>query len=363
MVKIRLKILLINILIFVILINIAQAVGSKLIFSDVDVKVGGRTDTNLLEGDTINEQAKPGDNVEFRVKVQNNFTTAENLKIRSITVKTTIEGIDDGSDLEDESNSFDLSPASDKRVTLKFEVPIEVDESTFDVLIHTEGEDKNGTNHEAEMRVKIEINKESHQLKITRKSLIPAEVSCTRKNIQLAATLINIGIEDEKDMTLQIVNPDLGIALRDQINEILAQPNEPESRFSKTYSFNIASDVAAGSYPLTLRALYDNDRKKSEETITLTVNDCTASNQGTKKSQEEKNTGSDGEGVEVTTPPDKTTVEVVKPETSTDTVITQEGIFNSNGFLVGVIIAEVAAVIGGIVLVIFLFKRKGLKTA
>ena len=102
MVKIKAKLLFLGIVMLVIVSGIAHAARSRLIISDVDVKVGSKTSKNLVDGDKINEEAQPGDTIEVRVEVKNNFTSSENLDINDITIKTTIEEIDDGDDLDEE---------------------------------------------------------------------------------------------------------------------------------------------------------------------------------------------------------------------------------------------------------------------
>lgn len=369
MVKIRFKHLVLSIVLFIFLANVVYAAGTKLLISDVDVVVGGNKDTNLADSEIIGEDARPGDNVDFKITIQNNFTSQEDLKIRNIIVKATIEGIDNDDDLEEESSEFDLSPGNDKKVTLKFQVPIEVDEDTFDVKIEVEGDDKNNTNHERVMTLKLEVDKESHSLKIVRKTLNPAEVACSRKNVQLGATLINIGSEDEEDISFTVANPDLGLNLKDTINELTSEPNEDESRFSKTYTFSVPEDLEADSYPITLTALYDDDRKKAEETATLTVNECptavkkTANEDVKEQPNEDTSSNVDEEEVEVITPTGKPSnniqpLNTLQPTVPTGTVVTQESFFKSNTFIVGVVIAEIIAVIIGIVLVAMLFKRK-----
>jgi len=331
---------------------------SKLIFSDVDVKVGSQTSKNLDDGDTINDEAEPGDAVEFRVEVKNNFTNAEDLDIEGITVEVTVEGIDDGDDLDDESTDFDLRADRDKRVNIEFHVPIEVEEDTFDVLIHAEGEDENGTDHEADMRLRLEVDKESHKIMITRNTLNPAEISCSRKNVQAGLTAINIGNEDEEDVTISMSNSDLGIDIEQAVSELTAEPNEDESRFSNSYSFNVPNDAEAGSYPILFRVLYDEDKKKAEETATLTVNDCaTAAAKSTTSST--SSTSEEGEDVTVITPTTGSTTTTVVEEAPEGATISQEGFFRSNAFVTGIIIAEVVAVIVGIVLVVSLFRRRG----
>ncbi len=356
MAKIKARALILSLVIFVFLASVAHAAGSKLFFSDVDVKVGSRTSKNLDDGDTIDDEAEPGDTVEFRVEVQNNFTNEEDLDIEDITIEVTIEGIDDGDDLDDESSDFDLRAGRDKRVTIKFQVPIEVEEDNFDVLIHAEGEDENGTDHDADMRLSLDVEKESHLLTITRLSLSPAEVSCNRRNMQLATTVINTGNEDEEDVEFQVLNTDLGIGLKEEIDELTAEPNEDESRYSNTFSFNVPNDAESGSYPIVFRAVYNDGRKKSEETATLTVNDCITAKPETKREEE---TAEEGEEVEVITPTrGRTTTTVIEPTIPTGTVVTQESLFKSNAFVVGIIIAEIIAVIIGIALIVSLFRRR-----
>lgn len=344
-------------MVFAVLMSVAYAAGSRLTFSDVDVKVGSKTSKNLDDGDTIDDEAEPGDTVEFRVEVRSNFTNAEDLDIEDISVEVTIEEVDDGDDLDEESSDFDLKAGRDKKVTLKFQLPIEVEEDTFDVTIHAEGEDENGTNHDADMTLRLDVEKENHLLKITRKTLSPAEVSCNRRNIQAGISVINIGNEDEEDVSVQVLNSDLGVDSKESIGELTAEPNEDESKFSNTYSFNVPNDAESGSYPITFRVLYDDDRKKAEESATLTVNDCATAKKVAPAEEEESE-----EDVEVITPSPttgRTTTTVIEPEVPAGTTITQESFLQSNAFVTGIIAAEVIAVIVGIVLVVALFRRKG----
>ena len=349
-VKIRIKSLLLIIVVLALFMNTAYAAGSKLLISDLDVKVGGRTSFNLAEGDTISQAAKPGEHLEFRVDARNNFTFNDNLDIKDVTIKVTIEGIDDGSDLEQESNVFNLRPNSDKRVTLKFDVPIEVEETTFNVVVHANGEDENGTTHEAQTRVRLEVNKDGHQLAITKDILSNSEISCNRKDIRLSATIINIGNQDEEDATLEIVNPNLGLDIKDDIGRLLAQPNEDSSIFSKVYTFNVPANAESGDYPITLRATFDNGRKKTEDSVTLIVKDCVAKQETAKPKEAPK---SPVGNVEVITPP-----VAPQPQIPPETTVTEEGFFKGNAFVIGVIITEIIAVIGGIALIVTLYARR-----
>lgn len=355
-VKIRIKALLLSAmaLVMVILINsIAHASslnGQKLQISNVDVKVSSKTLLNLTDGQTVSEEARSDHVVEFRVEVRNNFTRSQDFKIRDITVKTTIEGIDNGEDLEIESDRFDLRADTERKSFFKFDIPLQVREDSYNVIITAEGQDEDGTSETAEMKLKLEVVNDNHMLKIIKASLTPAQVTCNRKNVQLAAAILNTGNLDEDGVSVQISNSDLGLDIRDKVGTIFSRPNEPESRFSKTYVFNVPKDLEAGNYPITLKVLYNDDRKSAENTATLIVNNCA------KASNLEPAKPAEGSGVDVITPPDagKTYGQNQLPP---GTVITQESFLSSNAFLVGIIV--LAVVILGIVIVLGLFGRRG----
>jgi hypothetical protein len=366
-VKIKTKSILtvfIGIIMVIFLASVVSAATTRLYFSDVDVRVGGKNANNQNDGDRIDREAEPGENVEFRIQVESNFTSSDNIDIEDILIEVTIEGIDDGDDLDDESRDFKLRPGRNHRETIKFQVPLEVDEDDYDVLIRAEGDDENGTNHFAEMRLRLEVDKETHEIIITRNTLTPADLSCGKRNVQIGFGLLNIGNDDEEDVTVHLFNEDLEFEARENIGELEAEPFEDTSKFSKTYSFNVPPNVQAGSYPITLRALYDNDRRKAEKIATLNVNECATSTPGTPVTSTpntNNNQQPGNNGVTVVTPPtitqgqQLTQTNVALPP---DTTVTSEGFFKSNAFVIAVIIAEVIAVIIGIVLIFTLFARR-----
>lgn len=354
-VKIRIKAVLVSLIAFLIVIllnNVAYASdGQNLQISNVDVKISSKTLRNLSDGETISEEARPDHVVEFRVEVRNNFTRSQAIEIQDISVKTTIESIDNGEDLEIESNRFDLSADTEKKSFFEFVIPLEVREDTYNVIIIAEGEDEDGTNEMAEIKLKLEVDKDNNMLKIVKTSLTPAEVSCNRRNVQLATTVLNIGNLEQDYVSLSISNQDLGLGITDKIGTIFARPNEPESRFSKTYMFNVPNDLEAGNYPIILKVLYDDDRKSTEETVTLIVNNCG-------KAIVESVEPEEGPSVEVITPEAEDEV-AVQPDTPAGTVVTQESFFEIDTFISTVVIATVVIVaIVGIVLVVNLFRRK-----
>ena len=95
MVKIRAKLFLLSLVVLIFAINIAYAADSKLLISNVDVKVGSKTLKNLTDSQTISEEARPGLGVEVRVETRNDFTRTQDLDIDDISIEVKIENIDD----------------------------------------------------------------------------------------------------------------------------------------------------------------------------------------------------------------------------------------------------------------------------
>lgn len=356
MVKIKVKLVLLGVIVLVVslLLNtlVHASSGQNLQITNVDVQLSSKTLRNLSNGDTIPEDARPDHIVEFRVEVRNNHTLLQDFKIRDITVKTTIEGIDDGADMEIESDRFDLRADTQKKSFFEFTIPLQVREDSYNVLITAEGQDEDGTIEIAQQRLKLEVVNDNHMLKIIKASLTPTELSCNRKNVQLAATILNIGDLDEEGVSVQIYNKELELNINDKIGSLLSRPNEPESKFSKTYAFNVPKGAEAGNYPITLKVLYNDDRASAESTSTLIVNNCASAEipEGAKPAA--------GPSVELIIPPEvKPKAPVVQPEIPAGTVITQENFLSNNAFVIAIVFA--AAAIVGIAVAVSLFRRKG----
>ena len=139
------------------------------------------------------------------------FTDEEDLKIKDIDVEITIEDIDDGDDLAEDADEFDIKPEKNKDVIIEFDIPLEVDEDIYDVIINIEGKDENGTTHAIIWGLELEVEKESHEIRIIRAALTPSTIRCQRQ-ISINTEIINTGLDDEDDVTLEATSADLGIS-------------------------------------------------------------------------------------------------------------------------------------------------------
>jgi len=243
--------------------------SAKLRISDLDIKVGSKSDKNVQNNSLISKEAEPGDKVIFKIEIENFFTKEENLEIQNIDIEITIENIDDSDDLEEESKDFDLNYGRSKDFELEFKIPLEVDEGLFDVLIEVEGVDENGTIHEIRYELQLEVEKKNHELLITRSEISPSSVTCGRK-ISFNVELMNTGSKDEEDVSLEILSSELGI--NSVTSGISIDEGDSDNRFSKIIRTEI-NEVEEGIYPININAYYDTVLGDSK-ILELMVKDC-----------------------------------------------------------------------------------------
>jgi len=327
--------------------------GGKLLITDMDVKVGSKTDKNMDFGDKIREEARPGDAVKFTIEAKNNFTSTEDLKIEDIEVTVTIDGIDDGDELEEEDEIKDLKDGKNNDVTVEFVIPLEVDEDTYDVSIEVTGEDENGITHTVEFDLELEVEKEDNEIKFLRNSLTPSEIKCGR-TLQLSTAVINTGQDDEDDVVLEITNAELGISLR-EIFDLTSDAFDDDSKFRKTFTLSMPQDVAPGIYPLQSKVTFNDGSDTETETTELLVAQCEILEEDEEEEEEEEDVVVVQSPVD-TTPSDLITAGAV---TTPSLPVTEEkSLFESSGFLVALVVGEVLLVLIAILLVVAVVKKR-----
>jgi hypothetical protein len=355
-------------LFMVVLMSLAVA-ADRLEFGDVEVSVDGEDDKDLSDGDKISDEAVPGSKIKVDVEVKSNFTNqdedadGDEIVIEDIEITVTLEGVDDGDELEEEIDSFDLDAGDDDGGSVDFTIPMEVGEGDYDIVIEVEGEDTNGTTHTLRMTLTLEVEKEKHELQITRAAVSPSSAACG-KSAQLAVTVLNTGQEDEEDVLLTITSEDLGLDASETF-DIDEGEFDDDMEYSKTFSVPVAKDVEEGVYQINVNALYDDGGEEASETVELTVTCEDEAATSTSTNGQTTGTGSTGTttGTSGTTS-GTTTVVVAQPSTPDTGVITPSttteepsSLFDNSAFIAGIVILEVLIVIGGIAFVVYLMRK------
>ena len=246
------------------------------------------TTVPVANNSKINADVLPGSNVTFTVRVENTFQS-EGPDIRGVFVTITIEDIDDGADLEEESIDFDLEPGDENREDVRFSIPLDVDAGTYGVIEEAEGEDKNETSYKTELKLKLEVKKQSHDIRITKVLLSPSVVDCDRK-AKLTAEITNAGSNPENQVALEFKATSLGVNSYDKdiFLESSDEASEEERSHAKTLNIEVPSFFQAGKFPILINLYWKNFVLFDQKTVDLVVKDCVSGVTKAQPKQEEK---------------------------------------------------------------------------
>jgi len=252
-------------------------VKTYLEINDLDIEIDNENDNNVEDADTIGPDARPESHIKFEIKIKNTYSKDiedDVSDIDNIFIKVTIEDIDDGDDLEDESDEFDLDAGDTHRETIEFDIPLEVEEGEYNVVIYIEGEDGNGVEHTDKFEITLDVDKRSHEIITRTAEFRSATVSCSRTTI-LSAMFMNIGVMDEDEVYYKIESPSLGIDIKEEVPyEMDSDFDNDDNIFEKTFTFAIPENLLPGIYPVEIRTYYDKDRISNLKVVYLTVEDC-----------------------------------------------------------------------------------------
>ena len=187
-------------------------VCEKLDVKDIKAYVDGKKDSGADE-DGGKIDVVPGSELELKIKLENLYTDNEDIEINDITIEGTLEGIDDGDDIDDKSDDFDLNPEKGKEVNLEFDIPLEVDDDSYDLIITIEGENENGFPYSKEIEFEVEVDKEKHDIIFNKLDFLSSNAQCG-SSASLKVKAVNVGVNDEA-VKLAILNEELEVNIQD----------------------------------------------------------------------------------------------------------------------------------------------------
>ncbi|RLE43368.1 hypothetical protein DRJ48_01095, partial [Candidatus Woesearchaeota archaeon] len=107
---------------------------------DLDIFVNGRGhDVDVNGGDTV--EIDPDSKVEVRAKIENLYSDDDDVDIENVVLRATIKDIDEGDDLEEESNEIKIRADDKETISVTFDIPLKVEADTYDLENVNEGED------------------------------------------------------------------------------------------------------------------------------------------------------------------------------------------------------------------------------
>jgi len=255
-----------------ILVMQAPDKGNKLRFKDIDIKVGTETDKDLqLESDgyKISKEAELGDKLRFDVEIENLF---QSKTITDVFMKITIDDIEFGDDLEDETTEKEIDGGQDGSFDLEFELAERIDEDEYTVSIEVEGIDEDGEKHEVSKEFLLKVDLENKDLKLEQKKISPTRVSSCDGIAEIILQIINYGSSELDEVRVVVKNEDMGLDY-DQKDIYLDTGSEDDAVLQLSIPVN-ATGVEEGSYDIDIE-LYESERKKTlDAKLSLDVLKC-----------------------------------------------------------------------------------------
>lgn len=234
------------------------------------VYVDGEKQTKLDQGGGKVKNVFPGSNLELKAELENLYDSSTDIQVRDISIKGTIEEIDNGDDIEEEIDEFDLDAGrKDTSKTLKFKIPIEVEAKDRLLKIALEAVDDAGIRYEKEFNYDLEIEKKQNKLKIITAKLNKDSYKCG-ENALLDFSIINIGVKDEK-VKLEIRNTDLGADITEDF-ELSNDVFEESSKYGKKFNIRLNNSVNKATYPTAITASYGTEKEIAN--VNLVVGEC-----------------------------------------------------------------------------------------
>jgi len=330
----------------------------KLEVYDIDVWVDGDSDDSADKtGGTIDKDVRPGSEIKMRVKLKNEYTSTEDVKIEDIEINAVIEGMDDDEDdLEKEASVDYIKPGRSESANLIFDVPLKVEEGEYDMIVTISASDEQ-RNYDIEVDFIVKVSKKSHDVRISEIILTPETLVCSR-HANLEVEVINVGDNDEDvgdKIKLEVEAPELGIDFVKTGIELDSDSGADENTYPKTFSIDLADDFAPGIYIIQAK-VYRGTSSMDLVEKELIVEQCTLQTQPSSGTSG----GGEGDGNVIVNYTGATLPSGLPPGFEGYVVDAEETSFIGSGWYVAILIIAIVIVLGsGIFLVIkFLVKPK-----
>ena len=273
------KILLLGILMVILsafTVSAQSTSNSSLAIHDITLWVNGDKESGIDEDGGDVDKVKPGDIIKIKVEVENNFPSGSDIDLEDIELDAVIQDMDDGDDLdpeEDADDINDISPTKDENFdSIEFIVPLLVGDGTFDLEIIVTADTANNTIQKATATIEVEVEKDTHEVIITKSSLSRSTIKC-KGSTTIDLTVVNIGEKDE-DVEIEITNDDLTINEKDTF--LLEEGDfDSDQKNTVTRSLKVQEGASAGSYEINVDVYFDDRAKKASTTLDLEVEACT----------------------------------------------------------------------------------------
>ncbi len=214
------------------------------------------------------DELAPGEEINFDITFDNiGVLDLENLKA---TLRIT--NIDDGKDLKEITQEFDLDSGDDTDKSFTLTIPLNVDEDDFDVTLTVNGRDEDGDSVHVvqvfENEVTIEKD-ENDRAQFEDVTISPEPASCG-VNIDIDAIVINTGSSKQDDMYLELTIPELDITQKSSNFDLDSEDFDDRVK-EVSFRVLIPKDAEKGVYELKITAKDEGEDFLGSKTSSFTI--------------------------------------------------------------------------------------------
>lgn len=241
-------------------------------FDYVKIMLADAIEDTVKDGETVDE-LKPNDRLSIEVSAESKFKDSHwDYDVESVNAAILVDNSD--FDIDENEDLSDLSPGDTDSATFSNLVVDPKASGTYNLVITLSGTDENGAVHGETMTVKLKVERETHELIITKAQLTKPTVKCTDGEFEKTdakVSVLNIGKKDEEDAAVEAVISDLDLTVsKDSINI------DKDDAGTYTITLQVPEGTKAGTYDVDVIAYAVADSETARRTLSLTVESCAA---------------------------------------------------------------------------------------
>ena len=242
-------------------------VQSGLVFDDIEFETERDRSRRLQDGDRIDIDFEPGDDVQVRVVMLNQL----DIDIEDVRVEMTVERIDDRRDIRERSDRFDIRDGRDEIYEFEFTIPRDVREDTYRVVFFADGIDEDGVRHEVRAELDLRVERERDALRFVRMDVTPTSV-CPGDVITFDMLIANVGTrsQDRGRVVAQLMNLDVA----EEQSFSVEAAGRRNDEFLTTFNLRVPQDATPGTYTARGIAYYRDSIQTDIELRSITVREC-----------------------------------------------------------------------------------------
>lgn len=249
-------------------------VPSKLNIKTIDFDVA--QDTTAYYASSKLQDVRPNSNITMTV----NLAGSSSIDLKEVFYTMEIKSLD----IKRTTGKQSLYRTETLEQNVKFTIPMDVQEKTYQLVITAQGKDTStGAIEYASRTIDIVITKEEYDAIISDIYTFNDYLTCDR-NLEMGVSITNIGSSYDDSIKLVLNSPKLGI---DKIFTGITL--SPDEETTKSMEFSVPENLTAGEYKVDVTIYSDSNKYREKQSIFVTVEDCV-------KSKVENNTVSTNTG-------------------------------------------------------------------